>query len=142
MKTKYKVLTVLLFAVATWLLGAIIVDVTSAAPFTAVAWQYDFAANPPCSATVTVSCVTGFELHHFNSGGVDTLDTVVALPGSPAGLMSLTTPIPASFPIGYGAVLAYMVTTAKAFDGSALKSAQATFSISTLPAAPINPHGQ
>jgi hypothetical protein len=127
--------------VAAWLFGSFIIDVTSAAPFTAVAWQYDFGANPPCSATVTVGCVNGFEIHHFTAGG-DILDAAVPLPASPVGLMSLTAPIPATFPKGFiTATQAYVVTTAVDGSGAPIKSAQA-FVAAVLPAAPISPHEQ
>jgi hypothetical protein len=116
---------------------------TKAAPFTQIAWQYDFTANAPCTATVTVNCVSGFELHHFSPTGADTLDTAIPVTGAPSGLTSLTTPLPAGYPsTGYGTVTAYMIAVGKDAGGASIKSAQSAFTVTRLPDAPMNPHAQ
>lgn len=34
-----------------------------------VTWQYDYTANPPCTASVTTSCISGFNIYELNSAG-------------------------------------------------------------------------
>jgi hypothetical protein len=131
---------IVVVGIVLWMIGMVYQGRADAAA-TAIAWQYDFSANPPCAVTVTTGCVNGFEIHHF-AAGVDTLDATVPLPASPVGLMALTVPIPVTFPKGFiTATQAYVVTTALDGSGVPIKSAQA-FVAAVLPAAPISPHEQ
>ena len=77
-------------------------------------WTYDYVANPACSATVTRSCVTGFEYGTTPDGGT----TLVKIGqfSTAATIQSFTQAFP------YGPVMFYMRTMAVDSNGATVYS--------------------
>jgi hypothetical protein len=96
-----------------------------------LAWTQSEADSPPCSATVTVSCFSGYSEGTVNGGTFASLhtDTMAVCTGTAQPMPCTTTFNTAALPIGsvtFGLVLNYVDQTGTAKSLAAVTTATAT----------------
>lgn len=121
------------------LVQLLIVLVAHAASIT-LAWAFDYTVDPPCSATLTKNCVTGFEYGTSPDGG-KTLVKIGTAANPATTAASGPTNVTVQFTQGppYGAVVYYARTMGLDGNGNVVYSAvDLAPSVQMVPAAPSN----
>ncbi|KKN20430.1 hypothetical protein LCGC14_0935670 [marine sediment metagenome] len=106
-----------------WQAGAVQIDFT---------WDYDYAVDPACTATLTTDCVEGFELS-ASSGVLATIPN----PSNPTGFVAgITTTITKGPP--YGPQTFSLVATGRDGAGNRIDSNPSTVTATIRPGKPQN----
>ena len=122
------------------ILAQLLIAVVVHAASVTLAWSFDYTVDPPCSATLTKNCVTGFEYGTTPDGGKTLVKVgVAANPATTAA--SGPTNVTVQFTQGppYGAVVYYARTVGFDGNGNVVYSAiDVAPSVQMVPASPTN----
>jgi len=120
------------------LLAQLFIAVVAHAASITLAWSFNYAVDPACTATLTKNCVIGFEYGTTPDGGKTLVKVgTVANPTSAAGSTNVTAQFTQGPP--YGSVVYYARTSGLDGNGNVVFSAVAISAATQItPAAPSN----